>query len=226
MEASLARADTGIVSRPSPPILTIWHDGSQHTFAAGHDVVIGRDADADIRIADPRISRAHLILRFEQGKWLAIDNGSVNGTFVNGYRRPVIDIHDGQSINIGNAGGPQLTLRGRAASRQGGKPPGAGSPRDADRPPCRGRRVPRPERRPGRTRRARSAVHDAAGQSPPPAAPRQRPAPYPATRRGRRRASIRPTCSAAATAGPPSDRDHGGQRRSGCRRRHTCRPPR
>ncbi len=110
-------------------MLTIWHEGSQHTFAAGQDVVIGRDVDADIRIADPRISRAHVILRFEQGKWLAIDNGSVNGTFVNGYRRPVIDIQDGQSINIGNAGGPQLSFelgqhRGRAD-----RPPGAGSPR-------------------------------------------------------------------------------------------------
>ena len=49
-------------------------------------MVVGRDEDADIRIVDPRISRAHLILRFEQGKWLAIDNGSVNGTFVNGRR--------------------------------------------------------------------------------------------------------------------------------------------
>jgi ABC transport system ATP-binding/permease protein len=110
-------------------MLTIWHDGSQHTFTAGHDVVIGRDEDADIRIVDPRISRAHLILRFEQGKWLAIDNGSVNGTFVNGYRRPVIDIHDGQSINIGNAGGPQLSFEVGQQRGRPGRPPGAGSQR-------------------------------------------------------------------------------------------------
>ncbi len=99
-----------MVSRPAPPVLTIWHNGSESTFLPGHDVVIGRDLRADVRIADPRISRAHLILRFEHGKWVAIDNGSVNGTFVNGYRRPVIDIHDGQSINVGNAGGPRLTF--------------------------------------------------------------------------------------------------------------------
>jgi ABC transport system ATP-binding/permease protein len=73
-------------------------------------VVIGRDSHADVRIVDPRISRAHLILRFDQGRWLAIDNGSLNGTFVNGYRMPVIDIHDGQSINIGNPQGPRLTF--------------------------------------------------------------------------------------------------------------------
>ncbi len=65
---------------------------------------------ADVRIADPRISRAHLILRFDQGRWLAIDNGSLNGTYLNGYRMPVIDIHDGQSINVGNPQGPRLTF--------------------------------------------------------------------------------------------------------------------
>src|SRR5271154_4517965 len=120
--------DTGVVSRPAPPLLTIWHNGSERTFAPGHDVVIGRDLRADVRIADPRISRAHLILRFEQGKWVAIDNGSGNGTFVNGYRRPVIDIHDGQSINVGNAGGPRLAFEGGPRRAKGGRPPGSATP--------------------------------------------------------------------------------------------------
>ena len=31
-----------------------------------------------MRITHPLISRAHLLLRFDQGKWLAIDNGSLN----------------------------------------------------------------------------------------------------------------------------------------------------
>jgi ABC transport system ATP-binding/permease protein len=115
------------VSRPAQPVLTIRHNGSESTFLPGHDVVIGRDLRADVRIADPRISRAHLILRFEHAKWVAIDNGSVNGTFVNGYRRPVVDIHDGQSINIGNAGGPRLTFE-IGARRSRGAPPTPGTP--------------------------------------------------------------------------------------------------
>jgi ABC transport system ATP-binding/permease protein len=127
LELPRTAADTEVVSRPAPPVLTIRHDGSQHTFAPGHDVVIGRDLRADIRITDPRISRAHLILRFDQGKWLAIDNGSVNGTYVNGYRMPVIDIHDGQTINIGNAGGPRLTFELGQQPERAGRPPGAGS---------------------------------------------------------------------------------------------------
>ncbi|OBH21075.1 ABC transporter ATP-binding protein [Mycobacterium sp. E3247] len=73
-------------------------------------MVVGRDMQADMRIADPRISRAHLILRFDQGRWLAIDNGSLNGTYLNGYRMPVIDVHDGQSIHVGNPRGPRLTF--------------------------------------------------------------------------------------------------------------------
>jgi hypothetical protein len=112
-------------------VLTIRHDGSQRTFAAGHDVVVGRDLRADIRITDPRISRAHLILRFGQGRWQAIDNGSVNGTYVNGYRMPVIDIHDGQSINIGNAGGPRLTFELGQRPDRAGRPPGTGSAQSA-----------------------------------------------------------------------------------------------
>ena len=151
--------DTGVVSRPAPPILTIWHNGSESTFVPGHDVIIGRDLRADVRIADPRISRAHLILRFEQGKWVAIDNGSVNGTFVNGYRRPVVDIQDGQSINIGNAGGPQLTFEIGARRGRGGPPPASGPPPGAQQtmswstparpvaPPVPAARLRRPSRR-------------------------------------------------------------------------------
>jgi hypothetical protein len=51
LELALAAADTEVVNRPAPPVLTIRHDGSQRTFAAGHDVVIGRDLRADIHHA-------------------------------------------------------------------------------------------------------------------------------------------------------------------------------
>ncbi|MBV9722545.1 MAG: FHA domain-containing protein, partial [Mycobacterium sp.] len=117
------------MSQAAPPVLTVRHDGSQRTFAAGHDVVVGRDLRADMRITHPLISRAHLLLRFEQGRWLAIDNGSLNGTYVNGRRVPVVDIHDGQTINIGNPGGPQLAFEvGRHAGMVGRPPQTASMP--------------------------------------------------------------------------------------------------
>jgi ABC-type multidrug transport system ATPase subunit len=98
------------MSRPTPPALTVRYDGSTRTFAAGNDVVVGRDLRADVRIANPLISRAHLVLRFDQGRWVAIDNGSLNGMYVNGRRVPGIDIQDGQQINVGNPDGPGLAF--------------------------------------------------------------------------------------------------------------------
>ncbi len=110
------------MSRPAPPALTVRHDGSARTFAAGNDVVIGRDLRADVRIAHPLISRAHLVLRFDQGRWIAIDNGSLNGMYVNGRRVPTVDIQDGQKVNIGNPDGPLLTFEvGR--QQAAGRPP-------------------------------------------------------------------------------------------------------
>ena len=142
------------MSQAAPPVLTVRYDGSQRTFAAGHDVVVGRDLRADMRITHPLISRAHLLLRFDQGRWLAIDNGSLNGTYVNGRRVPVVDIHDGQSINIGNPDGPQLafevghhagTGRPAAANRVDARRP-IGCRRPARAAPRRHARQPGPRR--------------------------------------------------------------------------------
>jgi ABC-type multidrug transport system ATPase subunit len=82
-----------------------------------------------MRITHPLISRAHLLLRFDQGRWLAIDNGSLNGTYANGRRVPVIDIRDGQAINIGNPDGPQLTFEIGRHAGMAGRPPQTASMR-------------------------------------------------------------------------------------------------
>ncbi|SEH92055.1 ABC-type multidrug transport system, ATPase component [Mycolicibacterium rutilum] len=124
------------MSRPAAPALTVRYDGSTRTFAAGNDVVVGRDLRADVRIAHPLISRAHLVLRFDQGRWVAIDNGSLNGMFVNNRRVPAVDISDGQTVNIGNPDGPRLTFEvGRHQGAAGRTPttavPIAGQQRQA-----------------------------------------------------------------------------------------------
>ena len=62
-------------------------------------MVIGRDLRADVRVAHPLISRAHMLLRFDQGRWVAIDNGSLNGMFVNERRVPDVDIRDGHAAS-------------------------------------------------------------------------------------------------------------------------------
>jgi ABC transport system ATP-binding/permease protein len=111
------------MSRPVLPALTVRSDGSQRTFAPGHDVVIGRDLRADVRVAHPLVSRAHVVLRYDHGRWVAIDNGSLNGMFVNHRRVPSVDIRDGQSINIGDPDGPQLTFEVGRHTGSAGRPP-------------------------------------------------------------------------------------------------------
>ena len=108
---------------PAPPALTVRTNGSKRTFAPGHDVVIGRDLRADVRIADRLVSRAHILLRFEDGRWVAIDNGSLNGMFVDQRRVPTIDIRNGMSINISNPNGPRVTFEVGQVQGAVGRPP-------------------------------------------------------------------------------------------------------
>ncbi len=112
------------MSQPAaPPVLTVRYEGSERTFAAGHDVVVGRDLRADVRVAHPLISRAHLLLRFDQGRWVAIDNGSLNGLYLNNRRVPVVDIYDAQRVHIGNPDGPALDFEVGRHRGSAGRPP-------------------------------------------------------------------------------------------------------
>jgi len=111
------------MSAITPPVLTVRCNGSQRAFAAGHDVVVGRDLRADLRVPHPLVSRAHLLLRFERGRWMAVDNDSLNGTFVNGRRVAATEITDGGSVNLGRHDGPRLTFEIARHNGMAGRPP-------------------------------------------------------------------------------------------------------
>jgi len=109
----------------STPALTVRTDGSERTFAPGHDVVIGRDLRADVRLTHPLVSRAHVVLRFEDGRWVAIDNGTLNGMFVDRRQVLSVDVRDGQIINVSNPDGPRLTFELGRPTGAVGRPPSA-----------------------------------------------------------------------------------------------------
>ncbi len=152
------------MSQSAAPVLTVRYNGAERTFAAGHDVVVGRDLRADVRVGHPLISRAHLVLRFDQGRWVAIDNGSLNGLYVNNHRVPGVDIQDGQQVHIGNPDGPALTFEvGRHHGSVGRPPqttafriPSASTPAPVQGPPRRaplGQQEPSTSRMPGQPQR-------------------------------------------------------------------------
>jgi len=69
------------------PALLVWErpDGSEVEFHLTAPVmVVGRDADADIRVEEPLVSRAHARIERRGDAYFVLDLGSTNLTRVNG----------------------------------------------------------------------------------------------------------------------------------------------
>jgi pSer/pThr/pTyr-binding forkhead associated (FHA) protein len=52
----------------------------------GHSIRLGRSAENDLVISDPRISRFHAIIEWNGSGFILRDLGSINGTHINGQR--------------------------------------------------------------------------------------------------------------------------------------------
>ncbi len=55
-------------------------------FSFEGDITLGRAADCTIRLFDDAVSRHHAEIRREGAAWVAVDNSSANGLYVNGRR--------------------------------------------------------------------------------------------------------------------------------------------
>jgi len=73
------------------------------SFSLGDRVRLGRAEGNEIRLADRRVSRHHAVLEHVGHGYLITDQGSSNGTYVNGMRisQPTA-LHSGDTITIGN----------------------------------------------------------------------------------------------------------------------------
>lgn len=78
--------------------LVIGASGSSVTLPHAGELTIGRDPSNDVVIDSPSVSRRHARIRTNVDGWLLIDEGSRNGTYVNGTL-PVAG--DGTPVGIG-----------------------------------------------------------------------------------------------------------------------------
>ena len=77
-------------------------------FALELDTVrIGRHPMTEVTVRDDGVSRVHAHIRREGPLWCVQDQGSTNGTFVQGERVEQAVLHDGDALQIG----PRATIR-------------------------------------------------------------------------------------------------------------------
>jgi len=68
------------------------------------NVIIGRSRDCACVLDDPTISRRHAVLDHVDGAWWLRDLGSINGTYVNGFRiMDQLEVRAGDEVAFGAA---------------------------------------------------------------------------------------------------------------------------
>lgn len=73
------------------------------TFPLTRSVVnIGRRSTSDLVLKDPLVSRDHIQLRSQNGRYIIFDLGSLGGTFLNNQRCQSAFLNNGDMIRIGN----------------------------------------------------------------------------------------------------------------------------
>ncbi len=79
------------------------------------EILLGRHISADIRLADPSVSRYHAVMTVTGGIWSITDLGSKSGTFVNERQVQHAKLIPGDVIRLGSV---QLTVTDHTGQSQ------------------------------------------------------------------------------------------------------------
>ena len=86
------------------PTFIVVEDGETRNLSVDKPVVtIGRSSGNDIQVKDIRVSRHHCTFGVKEGAWYVRDEGSQNGTFVNGALVDRKQLRPGDRIDVGAA---------------------------------------------------------------------------------------------------------------------------
>ena len=86
-----------------PKLEVLRGDGRGTVYTLKFKTRLGRESDNDIILSDPKVSRYHCQVTFEDGKWTLTDLGSANGTLHNGMPVSVPQtLTHGSQITLGD----------------------------------------------------------------------------------------------------------------------------
>ncbi|WP_327689628.1 FHA domain-containing protein [Streptomyces tubercidicus] len=98
------------------PELVLELNGRTWTLDPSRSYSVGRDPQGDMVLDDARVSWRHATVRWAGHGWIIEDQGSTNGTYVQGRRIHQMEIGPGSTVHLGNAtDGPRVTLSAPAA---------------------------------------------------------------------------------------------------------------
>jgi len=83
-------------------ILSGNRSGTNFPLDPDRETLIGRGTDCHISVPDPRCSRVHAIMQFEEERWVIRDQKSRNGTSVNGQKVEEAALDDGHLVRMGS----------------------------------------------------------------------------------------------------------------------------
>jgi hypothetical protein len=113
-----ARADG-----PMPVALRVVRGDSDPREARfGETFLIGRSRECDVRVREPFVSRQHLRVSFDGGRWWLKDLETMSGSYVEGKAIREFPLRGAVEVQLGE-GGPCFSL-----AVEGGEPPPAAPP--------------------------------------------------------------------------------------------------
>lgn len=102
--------------RPVPPLLVSVQvaGAAPQNYRFTGPFRIGRTEDCDVCVKSEFVSRSHMKVDFENGRWVARDLGSSNGVYLDGERVPQVDVNSASTFRLGIEG-PTVTLESSPA---------------------------------------------------------------------------------------------------------------
>jgi Nif-specific regulatory protein len=85
-----------------PKLIAIAGNLKGTSFAVTDSTTVGRDTSNQVCLNDPSVSRAHCLIKHEEGRFSVVDLDSFNGTFVNGVPVKEQPLAHGDQVGVGD----------------------------------------------------------------------------------------------------------------------------